>query len=333
MTSIKDIAKLAGMSPSTVSRVLNNRTYVKPAIREKILALVQQMGYVPNHAARSMVLNRSFTVGVIVPDTFNMFQRELFSTIEHDVEELGLHTHFFFVKSEADSELQCVRRLKSEKLDGIIVMMELGEAAFFEYLENLGIPVVLFGTFLQPNLPFSSFLIDEEEAGFDATQYLLGLGHTRIGIVYGGGTNFGKLRLAGFRKALLKAGIEWDEGAVENVPNFTSEAGRDAALALFERRLDLTALFAVTDDLAIGAMRGLFERGLKVPADVSVIGFDDLDISRYLAPGLTTIHQPVTEIGKKIVKVLQQLISGEADGNNRFIFSHRLVERESCRRL
>jgi LacI family transcriptional regulator len=333
MASIKDIAKLVGMSPSTVSRVLNNRTYVKPAIREKILAIVQETGYVPNHAARSMVLNRSFTVGVIVPDTFNMFQRDLFSTIEHEVEVLGLHTHFFFVKSETDSELQCIRRLKSEKLDGVIVMMELAEEAFFDYLETLSVPVVLFGTLLRPGLPFSSFLIDEEKAGFDATQYLLDLGHTRIGLIYGCDTIFGCLRLAGYQKALKLANIEWNESMIENVSNFTSASGRQGALALFGRRPDLTALFAVTDDLAIGAVRGLFEMGKRVPDDVSVIGFDDLELGNYLVPSLTTIQQPVAEIGKKIVKVLHQLIGGEEGGNNRFIFSHKLVERESCRHL
>ncbi len=333
MASIKDIAKMVGMSPSTVSRVLNNRTYVKPAIREKILAVVQETGYVPNHAARSMVLNRSFTVGIIVPDTFNMFQRELFSTIEHGIEELGLHTHFFFVKAEADSTAQCIRRLKSEKLDGLIVMMETAEDTFFEYFETVGIPVVLFGTFDRPSLPFSLFLIDEVEAGFDATSYLLGLGHTKIGLVYGGHSNFGLHRLEGYRKALKLHNLAWDDSMIESVPNFTSESGRAGTLNLFTRRPDLTALFAVTDDLAIGAMRALFEKGLRVPDDVSVMGFDDLELGNYLTPGLTTIHQPVAEIGKKIVKVLQQQINGEDTGNHRFIFSHKLVERESCRRL
>jgi DNA-binding LacI/PurR family transcriptional regulator len=139
--------------------------------------------------------------------------------------------------------------------------------------------------------------------------------------------------MAGYKRALLAHGLNWDESQTVVVRTFTSEAGREGMLNLLDQRKDLTAVFAVTDDLAIGAIRGLFERGLMVPDNISVVGFDDLEITRYLVPSLTTIHQPVSEIGKKIVKVLHQLINGETDNNNRFIFSHKLVERESCRRI
>ena len=133
MLSIKDIARLAGVSPATVSRVVNQKQYVKSEIRERVLALVKETGYVPNNAARSMVLKRTFTIGIVIPDAFNMFQRQLFATIEHYLEGFGYRTSFFFVKWEPESELRCMRRLKGEKLDGIIMIHEVRHPDFYEY--------------------------------------------------------------------------------------------------------------------------------------------------------------------------------------------------------
>ncbi|MCE5255992.1 MAG: LacI family transcriptional regulator, partial [Spirochaetaceae bacterium] len=141
--SIKDIARLAGVSPSTVSRVLNNREYVRDEIRQRVLNIVKENGYVPNNVARSMVLRRTFTIGVIIPDTFNMFQRQLFSTIEHRLEQFGYRTMFFFVKWNSESESDCLRRMKSESLDGIIMLHEVQNQAIYKYLSEFPKPVVL----------------------------------------------------------------------------------------------------------------------------------------------------------------------------------------------
>jgi LacI family transcriptional regulator len=332
MASIKEIAQLAGMSPSTVSRVLNNRTYVNPAIRERILALVQETGYVPNHAARSMVLNRSFTVGVIVPEAFSLTQLELFSALEREVAALGLLTHLFFVRPEAEGELRCLRRLKSEKLDGIFVLMELTDDALLDALQGLGIPV-LWGALTRPGAPFPTFSVDDEAVGFDAARYLGGLGHERLGVVHAGAAAFNRLRVSGFRRAREGAGQAWDEGAAQDAAGFTPECGRRAALSLFGRRPELTAVFAATDELAIGVVRGLFELGRKVPDQVSVLGCGDVALGRSLTPGLTTLRQPVADIAARMVGTLQSQLGGESPDELRFVFAHRLVERESCRRL
>jgi LacI family transcriptional regulator len=178
MFSIKEIAKLAGVSPSTVSRVINHKKWVKPQLRERVLALVQEMGFVPNNAARSMVLKRTFTIGIVIPDTFNMFQRQLFSIIEHDLEMYGYRTHFFFVKWEPESELNCLRKLKAENLDGIIMLHEVDHPDFYAYLTRAGLPVVLC-TFSREEPGFSTVHINEEAAARTATEYLVGLGHRR----------------------------------------------------------------------------------------------------------------------------------------------------------
>jgi LacI family transcriptional regulator len=328
MVSIKDIAKLAGVSASTVSRVVNQREYVKPEIRERVMALVRETGYVPNNAARSMVLKRTFTVGIVTPDTFNMFQRQLFSSIEHNLEGFGYRTSFFFVKWEPESELRCLRRLKGEKLDGIIMIHEIRHQEFYDYLLEAALPAVLC-TFDREDRELHSVHVDEEEGAAAATRHLIDLGHRRIGLLSGSYFSFATQRALGYRRALESAGLAYDEESVGHAPYYNAEEGREGMRSLLSKTKGLTAVFAETDELAIGAIRALFEAGLSVPRDVSVIGFDDIDICAYLAPGLTTMRQPIQEMGRKSAELLSLLIEGEDAGPATTIFGHELIVRES----
>ncbi|MEI6874476.1 MAG: LacI family DNA-binding transcriptional regulator [Spirochaetota bacterium] len=329
MTSIKDIAKMAGVSASTVSRAINNKQYVKPDIRDKIMALVKKTGYVPDGAARSMVLGRTFTVGIVIPDTFNMFQRQLFSTIEHCLEGHGYRTSFFFVKWEPESESRCLMRLKAQKLDGVIMMHEVGEPEFYDYLAASGMPVVLC-TFERPETGLPSIHVAEEEAAKAATRHLISLGHRNIGLISGQHFSFGTQRAAGYRSALEGAGISAVSALSVLVPSYSADDGRAGMRSLLSRKTTPTAVFAATDELAIGAIRALHEAGLKVPDDVSVIGFDDIDISDYLVPALTTVSQPIHDMGRTTAEMMSDLISGEDRKRGVAPFGHRLVIRESC---
>jgi LacI family transcriptional regulator len=328
MVSIKDIARIAGVSPSTISRVVNQKKYVKPEIRERVLAVVKETGYVPNNAARSMVLKRTFTVGIVIPDTFNMFQRQLFSTIEHSLEEYGYRTLFFFVKWEEESETRCLRRIQAEKLDGIIMIHEVIHPEFYAYLAKGSVPVVLC-TFDRDELALHSIHIDEESAARMATNYLIGLGHTRIGLISGMHFSFGAQRANGYRSALKEAGIRIDENRIVFVPSYSTEDGRAGMLTLLSRLTPISAVFAATDELAIGALRALYESGLRVPQDVSVVGIDDIDIAAYLAPGLTTIRQPIRDMGKRAAEIMAQLIAKSDIDDELSTFGFELVVRES----
>ena len=328
MTSIKDIAKLAGVSASTVSRVVNQREYVKPEIRERVLALVKETGYVPNNAARSMVLKRTFTVGIVIPDTFNMFQRQLFSTIEHNLERFGYRTSFFFVKWEPESELRCLHRLKGEKLDGIILIHEVVHPDFYEYLTTSALPVVLC-TFNRDESRFPSIHVDEEDAARAATRHLIELGHRRIALLSGSHFSVATQRAVGYRVALDDAGIAFDGNIIERAPSYSVEEGRHGMRSLLSRADGLTAVFAETDELAIGAIRALYEAGLSVPRDLSVIGIDDIDICAFLSPSLTTVRQPIQEMGKRTAELMSKLIAGEEEGIGSTVFGYELVVRES----
>ena len=328
MISIKDVARLAGVSASTVSRVVNQRQYVKPEIRERVLALVKETGYVPNNAARSMVLKRTFTVGIVIPYAFNMFQRQLFSSIEHHLESFGYRTSFFFAKWEPESELKCLRRLKGEKLDGVIMIHEIRHPEFYEYLSRSTLPAV-FCTFERPELDFPSIHVDEEEGARAATRHLIELGHRRIALLSGSQFSFATQREVGYRTALEAAGIAFDEKLTVRAPYYSAEEGRESMRDLLSSARPLTAVFAETDELAIGAIRALFESGFSVPRDVSVVGFDDIDICAFLSPSLTTVRQPIQEMGKKTAELMSGLIAGEEMDTSSMVFDHELIVRES----
>ena len=328
--SIKDIARQAGISPSTVSRVVNGKTNVNSKKREQILKLIEETGYVPNRAARSMVLNRSFTVGIIIPDTFNMFQRQLFSIIQRHLESFGYHTLFFFVTFEEQSEKACLNRLKAEQPDGIIMVHEIKTPVFYDYVIKSKLPVVT-ATFHHPEI--NAIHVNEEQASRDAVNHLISLGHRDIVMICGDGFTFGRQRVEGFFNSFIEADISWDKDRVVFVPAYTAEFGMYGMRELLLRRgkHSFTALFAATDELAIGAMRVLADEGLKVPEDVSVVGFDDIDIAKYMNPRLTTISQPLTHMGERTAVNLHRQITENIISRDEQIFPYKLVVRESTR--
>jgi LacI family transcriptional regulator len=326
MVSIKDIARQAGMSPSTVSRVVNGKKHVRAAKREAVLKLIEETGYVPNNAARSMVLQRSFTVGIVLADTFNMFQRQLFSFIERPLGSFGYHTRFFFVKFERSSEEECLTRLKAEKLDGIIMIHEIQNPSFYDSVKKLELPLVT-ATFNQPGFP--SIHIYEEDAAHDAVNHLINLGHRKIKMISTDGLSSGTQRTKGFFRALEAAGIKGAEEHVIFVRQYTTEFGMYGMRELLLRKHDFSAVFAATDELAIGAMRVLKDKGIRVPEDVSVVGFDDIDISNYFMPRLTTIRQPLNEIGERTAQILHKYITGGRDAGADMVLPYQLIIRES----
>jgi len=222
MINIKEIARRAGISPSTVSRVVNGKNYVNSKKRAQILSLIRETGYVPNRAAQSMVLKRNFTVGIIIPDTFNMFQRQLFSIIERRLESFGYHTLFFFVGFDGQSEDACLTRMKAEKPDGVIMLHEIRNPLFYEYIDSSGLPVIT-TTFHYQGI--NAIHVNEEQAASDAVNHLIGLGHRRIMMISGEGFSFGRQREDGFFQALGEAGISPDKNRVILVSQYTPEFG------------------------------------------------------------------------------------------------------------
>jgi LacI family transcriptional regulator len=276
-----------------------------------------------------MVLRRSFTVGIVIPYTFNMFQRQLFSIIERHLESFGYHTLFFFVRFDGSSEEESLARLKSEKLDGVILLQEIRDQSFYETLSRMQLPVVV-ATFNFSGIP--SIHIDEENAAIDAVNHLIGLGHRKINMICGSGFTYGRQRLEGYYKALDAAGIERDPSRVLFTQYYTAESGMYGMKELLLRSRDFSAIYAATDDLAIGVMRILKDEGLRVPEDVSVVGFDDIEIADFMIPRLTTIRQPLVEMGEQTALTLHRAITGNPVSKQELVLPYKLIIRESTAR-
>jgi LacI family transcriptional regulator len=315
------------MSAATVSRVINGKAYVNSEKRERILKLIEETGYVPNQAARSMVLQRSFTVGIVIADTFNLFQRQLFSIIERHLDSFGYRTMFFFVKFDGSSEDACLTRLKAVKLDGLIMIHEIMSPEFYKYIESSRLPFIA-TTFSRPG--FTSIHVDEEAAAFEAVNHLINLGHRKIKMISTDSLSFGPQRAEGFFRALEQAGIARNEKEqMVLVRHYNAEFGMYGMRELLLRSRDFSAVFAATDELAIGAMRALKDEGFRIPEDVSIVGFDDIEIAGYMMPRLTSIRQPLSEIGEQAVSFLHKQISGKYLGGAEITASYRLIIRES----
>jgi LacI family transcriptional regulator len=328
MASLKDIAQQVGVSTSTVSRVVNGKKYINSEKRAQILKLIEEIGYIPNKAARNMAMRRSFTIGIVIPDTFNVFQRQLFSIVERHLNSFGYHTTLFLVKFDSSSEKECVDRLKSEQIDGVIMLHELKSPVFYEYIAKISLPIV--STLCNfDKLP--TIKINDRQAASEAVEHLISLGHRKINLLCGSGLSFGYQRIEGYYDALAAAGIDRDEYRVICVKQYNSEFGAYGMRELLLRGKDFTAVFAASDELAMGAIRILKDEGIRVPEDVSVVGFDNIESSNYFIPRLTTIHQPIDEIGERAALSLHRRITNGAITDPEIIIPHKLIIRESTK--
>ncbi|MFA5570712.1 MAG: LacI family DNA-binding transcriptional regulator [Sphaerochaetaceae bacterium] len=333
MLSIKDIARIAGVSVSTVSRVMNNKPSVKADKRERVLRVIEETGFVPNRAARDIVLKQTSKVGILLPDTFNQFQRQLFSEVAHNVESYGYYTNFIFISSEDSGEEEVLHKLKSERLDGIVQLKEIELPEFCTYVEQQEIPVIHL-TFEIENFMWPTHIhISDRLGAKEATNYLISLGHSDIAFIVGRKFSFGTHREQGYKEALQEHGIRYNQDLTSYVDSYTMREGKRATEALLQRNIPFSALFATSDDLAIGAIRQLVESGLNVPEDVSVIGVDNIEFSEYTDPSLTTIEQPIKEMGKLAVELLHKRIIGKEEPTMRnIVIPYTLIERESTKR-
>jgi LacI family transcriptional regulator len=310
-----------------VSRVINGKGYVSAEKRERILKLVEKTGYVPNRAARNMGMRRSFAVGIMIPDMFNNFQRQLFSIIERQLESLGYHTIFFFVKPDAASERDCLTHLKSEKLDGVILLHEIKDQDFYQYLKRANIPVV---STICSGSRINTITIDDKNAAREAVLHLAGLGHRKIAMISGSGFfSFDGRRIEGYRQALKEKNIPLDKRLLIPSSRFTFESGMYSMRELLLRSRAFTAVFASSDELALGALRTMQDEGIKVPEDISIVGFDNIELSNYLFPRLTTINQPLRDLGQKSTDLLHRLILGKGASEAELLLPHNLIIRES----
>jgi DNA-binding LacI/PurR family transcriptional regulator len=336
--TIKDVAKVAGVSAAAVSYVLNGKEgKVSADTLEKIKDAINELNYIPNYSARSLVNNRSNLIGVVIPQTEdttqllleNPFYSEVISGIESELRKYGYH----FILSGVNKGEGYLDTSMQRNLDGAIIMGIYFER-FYEELKGTNIPVVLIDSYINDD-SFRKIGINDEQGGFMATKYLIENGHTNIALVTGAIKKDGVVekRFLGYKSAFKEANLFYNPDYVfeETVSyEYGVQAGRLIAL----NHPEITAVFATSDMMALGVITGLTESGKRVPDDVSVIGFDDIPISKIFIPQLTTIKQDITSKGIKAAQCLIAAMDGRDDDHtNEIILPLELVERQTVKKL
>ena len=329
--TIDDVSRLARVSPATVSRVLTGSAPVAAATRRRVLAAVEALGYRPNAFARALVTNRSGGIGVTVNEVSSPYFGAVIAGLERVTRREGLHLMVSSGEADVVSERASIEFLLGRRADALVIQAEaLGDDALRELVREGPVPAVVFGRSV-PGAEGACVVLDNVRGGALATDYLLERGHRRIGHIAGPLTfPDARDRLTGYRRALGAAGVsERDGDVVES--DFHEEGGARAAARLLERAPDLTAIFVANDQMAAGALRALREYGREVPADVSVVGYDDVILAQYLTPALTTVRQPLVEMGVAAASLLLSRL----DGVTREVvhrFEPELIERRSVAR-
>lgn len=328
MISIKDVARAAGVSVATVSRVHNGSVLVKEATRRHVGEVAARLGYSPHGAARSLITNRTNTIGVLLPDLYGEFFSEVIRGIDQTAQR---HGHHLLVSSSHDDcpALEAALRSMRGRVDGLIVMWPEMDAE--TALRNLpaGFPLVLLSAPLDPD-GFDVITVANYEGAYAMVCHLLDLGHRRIGMIKGiEGNADAAERLRGYRAALVTAGLA--SAALEVAGDFGEESGFHAAGELLRREDRPTAIFAANDTMAIGALSALRGAGLQVPDDVALAGFDDIPLARYLDPPLSSVHVDISALGERAtLRLLDAVRDKDKHEHRAETLPTTLVLRRSC---
>lgn len=329
MVTARDVARRAGVSTSTVSHVLNGTRVVSAELRERVLTAARELHYEPNAVARSLKIKRSNALGLIISDIANPF----FTAVVRGVEDVASEQGYTLILGNTDEdpakEEAYLRALAARRVDGLI-LAPAGEP--HEYLERLvrtGFPIVFLDREV-PGLAIPAVVLDSVYSARVAVRHLIRLGHTRIGMVAGRDRISSTTeRVDGYREALAEAGIAFDPALLVSGGSRT-EGARAATDRLLELRPRPTALFVANNLMTIGAVAAVRARGLDIPGDVAVVGFDDFSWADVFRPRLTTIAQPTYELGRTAAELLVRRLAGDLEGPMRVVLRGELIVRESC---
>ncbi|MNZ52085.1 HTH-type transcriptional regulator DegA [compost metagenome] len=334
--NIKDIARISGVGISTVSRVINNKGLVSKSTREKVLNVVKEYNYIPNSNARNLKTTESKNIALMVKGITNPFFSNMIKEIERQANLRGYPFLIHQVEDGTDEINAAIQLTKEKNLCGIIFMGGTYNHSE-EKFKQLTVPFVLTTITstqeVDPDI-FSSVTINELKEAYKATNYLISLGHENIGFLAKSpllDETTGNRRYLGYKKALEEHNLPYDAQLVEDC-EYSPSSGFDAARRLLKRNKGVTAIFAASDTIAIGAAKAVLTAGLSIPDDISIIGFDGIEMAEYFHPSLDTISQPGTEMALSSVGVLFDLISGRS-GHQHIVYDAVLLKRGSCKML
>ncbi len=333
MINIRDIARIAGVGVSTVSRVINNHPDVKEQTRERVLEVIKENNYIPNNSARNLKKNNTNNIGVLIKGVFNPFFSEMLDLISKRISRAGysmiLEHHDYLSDDEMNN---LISMIKEKRLQGVICLGGNFTEVKNDEFNDINVPVVLTSVnhkYGKEYSNFSSVSIDNEKSAYSATKYLIDCGHKNIALMLGDEYDIGisYRREAGYLKALNDNNIPYNR-EYRILGNYDYRGAYDETIKLLKDHREVTAIFAISDIMAVGCAKAIKDGGLIVGKDISVIGFDGMDISEFYNPTITTVIQPKVEMAKISVDLLLDLMANKTD-NKHIILNTELVTRES----
>jgi LacI family transcriptional regulator len=328
MTTINDVAKRAGVSTMTVSRVINNSGYIHQKTRAKVEQAIAELGYVPNALARSLRFKQTKTLALVLTDITNPFFTTLARGVEDVASERGFSVIFCNSDESREKETDYLNVVARKQADGILLVPAFSSRDSVDFLRDCGIPFVLLDRRI-PDLQVDIVRCDSEEGAYQLTRHLIDLGHQRIAALTGSRmVTTAADRITGYHRALAESGLE--DQAVEFYGAFSVDSGHSMTQQALALNPPPTALFTANNFIAVGAFRAIREAGLRVPDDISMVAFDDLTEANIIDPFLTVVSQPAYEIGYKATSLLLDRIAGNGSAEaQEIILPTQLITRRS----
>lgn len=331
ISTIKDVARLAGVSISTVSRVINNSKPVSPEIQKKVMKIIEEINYKPNEVARSLVTKKSFLIGIVVTDIGNSYVTEMVRGIE----EIGKMYNYdiLLCSTYGDKEIECknIQLLIRKQVEGIILISDIVNDKIDDLIKEYNNPFVYLNRVYHLE-KYSTVTIDNYNAAYEMTRYLISLGHKNIAFL----TNREKQhlevttieteKLEGYKKAI-------SEENYKEVVHFAKSASINSGYNIAKDVVysdNITAIFTCCDDLSIGVINYLYDNNIKVPDEISVAGYGDIDMASILRPKLTTIDEPFYDIGAVAIRHIIKELKGEKGDVDKIVLPFRIQRRDSC---
>lgn len=329
MPTISDVAKEANVSVATVSRVLNNHSSVRPETYERVHKAIEKLSFEPNMSARNLRRNETRVILIVTPNITNPYYAHILTGIGDRAREYGYSALIYNTAGNEAREKEALEMLKKKKADGAILLAcNVNSIWIREYADKY--PIVHCSEYI-PDLDIPRVSVDNYKATQDVMEYIIELGHKRIATISSSNNYISThLRLKGYKDTLKKHDIKVNNDYIVLADDeYSFKSGKAAAYKLLDQKIRPTAIFCISDTIALGAITAAKELGLQVPKDLTVVGFDDVDDTTKFHPYITTVAQPCYELGEESFKILYDCINDTKDMNKEVILSHKFVVRES----
>ena len=326
--TLKMVAEKAGVSVNTASRAINNKPDISKETKKRILQIAKELGYIRNAAAVALRTKKTGTIGAVIADNRNPFYAEVLNGIEEAAREKNYHIILANTQRDYQKEEEVINLLLAKRVDGLLITPVQDRDDDIKNLIDANIPFVVVGRDFE-NIEVDAVYNDEVKGGFLATEYLIKKGHKKIASINGFlHKSPAKGRLEGYKKALKKYGIPFDDALV-TVGDIDVKDGYERTKQLLEKGLNFTAIFAYNDMMAFGAMQAIKEKGLRIPEDIGLVGYDDIPFASLISPPLTTIRLKKQDLGVESVKLLLSRINGNRKKTKKVMLGVELQIRES----